>query len=227
MSSVDNKEESRWIGARLLRRLRSLVLRDSGRREPFDYKAYWQVRYERGETSGVGSHGDLANYKADTINQFMSNNHVESVIEFGCGDGNQISLTDYRRYTGLDVATSAVELCRRRFADDTSKTFLPYEPGVTLRDNPLTADLVICLDVLYHITDEDDFRATLTDILTSASKYVILYTNVDSGGGVSQHIVWRDTRSYLAEYPEFEIDRIDEQPYPDVSDAKFIFLSRR
>ena len=52
---------------------------------------FWESRYQRGETSGGGSYGRLAQFKAQTLNRFVEENEIASVIEFGCGDGHQLS----------------------------------------------------------------------------------------------------------------------------------------
>ena len=60
------------------------------RAEPFPGSdRYWETRYASGRNSGVGSYGGFAEFKAETINSFVSSCNVTSVIEFGCGDGNR------------------------------------------------------------------------------------------------------------------------------------------
>lgn len=56
---------------------------------------YWESRYATGGTSGPGSSGKLAEFKAEVLNSFVRRDNVLSVIEFGCGDGNQLSLASY------------------------------------------------------------------------------------------------------------------------------------
>src|ERR1700757_3968895 len=87
---------------------------------------YWERNYARGGTSGPGSYGALAEGKAAFLNAFVHERAVGSVIEFGCGDGHQVSLAHYPRYVGLDVSRSAIALCKRRFADDRAKSFFLY-----------------------------------------------------------------------------------------------------
>lgn len=84
---------------------------------------YWDRHYARGGTSGAGSYGPLAGAKAEFLNNFVIKNRISSVIEFGCGDGHQLSLADYPRYIGLDVSRTAIELCKRTFMDDRTKSF--------------------------------------------------------------------------------------------------------
>jgi hypothetical protein len=78
-------------------------------------KQYWQKRYASGGNSGGGSYGQLAKYKAKFIEGILTSYNIESVIEFGCGDGNQISLVEYPRYLGLDISKSAISRCRKNF----------------------------------------------------------------------------------------------------------------
>lgn len=194
---------------------------------PFDYKRYWQDRYSRGETSGTGSYGILADYKAEVINDFLEKNDITSVIEFGCGDGNQLRLMNYQTYLGLDIARSAIDLCRSIFSNDESKSFIIYEPKYFLNNGYIKADLVVCLDVLYHIIDEWEFNKTLQDIFSCASRFVILYTNVDALDSDSNHIKFRNLMPYLSRFPDFKVEEILEQKYSDLSSAKFVFLKNK
>ena len=65
---------------------------------------YWENRYERGLTSGAGSYGRLAHFKAEVLNEYVNQNKILSVVEFGCGDGAQLSLAKYANYIGLDLS---------------------------------------------------------------------------------------------------------------------------
>lgn len=69
---------------------------------------YWERRYAAGHNSGAGSYGALAEFKADVINRFVARNSVQTVIEFGCGDGAQLELADYRHYVGYDVSETVL-----------------------------------------------------------------------------------------------------------------------
>lgn len=191
----------------------------------FDYKEYWDERYRSGGDSGTGSYGDLADFKADYIHAFLAKHPVQTVLEFGCGDGNQLRLMRYPRYLGLDVSAAAVERCAKIFRDDPTKRFLVYTPGSLTNLPP--ADLVLCLDVLYHITDEEEFRTTLRDIFASAAKYVILYTSLEKPPGDEPvHIRHRDIRRALLEFPAFSERDVARFPRPEFSSASFILLER-
>ncbi|HEU4546756.1 MAG TPA: hypothetical protein VFR88_10740, partial [Microlunatus sp.] len=76
---------------------------------------YWERRYAKGGTSGAGSYGQAAEWKAEVVNGWVRDHGVTSVLDLGCGDGNQLSLADYPRYLGLDRSPTAVRACIERF----------------------------------------------------------------------------------------------------------------
>ena len=69
---------------------------------------YWELRYRRGGNSGAGSYNNLAKFKANFLNNFVIENHIKSVIEWGCGDGHQLSLASYPQYIGYDVSKQSI-----------------------------------------------------------------------------------------------------------------------
>ena len=50
------------------------------------------AEYASGGSSGPGSYGRLAAGKADFLNRFVEDHQIKTVLEIGCGDGNQLSL---------------------------------------------------------------------------------------------------------------------------------------
>jgi SAM-dependent methyltransferase len=86
--------------------------------------SYWEQRYRIGGTSGSGSSGHLAAFKAEVLNEFIRAEKITTVLEFGCGDGQQLALADYPSYFGLDVSKTSVQLCSERFRGNASKAFV-------------------------------------------------------------------------------------------------------
>ena len=77
--------------------------------------AYWNQRYVQGGDSGVGSYGRFAAFKARVLNQLFVEHGVHSVVEFGCGDGNQLASLVVDDYLGVDVSPEAMrELALQR-----------------------------------------------------------------------------------------------------------------
>ncbi|MGO4529874.1 methyltransferase domain-containing protein [Paenibacillus sp. 2TAF8] len=195
--------------------------------QSFDYIRYWEQTYRSGETSGRGSYGVLAEFKAEVVNALIQREGIHRVIEFGCGDGNQLKYMNYGEYLGMDVAASSVKQCASLYASDPSKSFMVYTPGLWFNRGFLQADLTVCLDVLYHITDEADFRATLSDVLHTSTQWVVLYTRLkEQGDSGVQTIQDRNLFHYLFDYPEFKVHEITRQRYPEQSSADFVILKR-
>jgi len=150
----------RLVPACLLRR----IFRDSA--------SYWQNRYEKGGSSGPGSAGELAAFKATVLNDFVAREGVSSVLELGCGDGRQLALAQYPRYTGIDVSPRALALCRERFADDASKNFRLLADLGEAR-----AQMTMSLDVIYHLVEDAVFEAHMAALFDRADRYVALYSS--------------------------------------------------
>jgi len=172
--------------------------------------AYWERRYTHGGTSGVGSYGDLAKSKATFLNDFVRGHGIKSVVEFGCGDGNQLSLADYPSYVGLDVSRSAVESCVRRFVDDPTKSFYLYD-GDCFADNAqlFTADLALSLDVVYHLTDDKTFEAYMAHLFAAGKRFVVIYgTNIEISD-VAPHVRHRAFSRWVDEHcPDWHLQQV-------------------
>ena len=130
---------------------------------------YWELRYQQGGTSGAGSYGQLAEFKADVLNHFVQQENVKSVMEFGFGDGNQLSLGNYPTYTGFDISHQAVTICRDKFADDKTKLFFPldeYEGEV--------ADLVLSLDVIFHLVEDEVYDHYMKQLVAATDRFLAI-----------------------------------------------------
>lgn len=150
---------------------------------------YWERRYTRGGTSGGGSYGTLAAAKAQFLNDFVANNGINSVTEFGCGDGHQLSLANYPRYVGLDVSRVAIELCKRRFADDRAKSFFLYKSACFVDHAGLfRSDLAVSLDVIYHLVEDSIFEEYMKHLFAAAGQYAIVYATDREIAGTAPHV---------------------------------------
>ena len=198
--------------------------------------AYWQLRYGAGGTSGAGSYGALAQFKAAVLNEFVAARQVASVIELGCGDGNQLRYSAYPRYIGLDVARSAIAICRDKFRDDPTKRFFFFDPECFVDSAGLfRADLALSLDVLFHLVEDSVFARYLELLFQVATRFVIIYSSNHDEVMASAHERQREFTSYVAaHFPEWRLaDKIKnrypitEYPEPLGSLADFYIYERR
>jgi SAM-dependent methyltransferase len=184
---------------------------------PFDgSREYWEERYTRGGTSGRGSYGQLAEYKAGYLNAFVREHAVRSVIEFGCGDGNQLTLAEYPEYLGLDVSRSAVQRCAARFRDDPTKSFFLYDGTAFVDRRPVfRADLALSLDVLFHLVEQDVWETYLRHLFGAAERFVIVYSNDSSEPSRDAHILSRPFTPWVADHlPGWRLEEHVPNPFP-------------
>lgn len=132
---------------------------------------YWINRYKAGGNSGAGSYNNLAEFKGEVINDFVSENNVKTIIEFGCGDGNQLKYFKFPSYIGFDISNEVLGICKKEFAGDKTKQFLHIDEASNHR-----ADLTMSLDVLYHLVEDETFDAYMIQLFDTADKYVIIYS---------------------------------------------------
>lgn len=136
-------------------------------------QSYWERRYEQGGNSGDGSYGILAEFKAEVLNNFIAENGINSVIEFGCGDGHQLGLLHCERYTGIDVSPTAIQTCTTKYGSDPTKYFLLAAPGTRYP----SAAMAMSLDVIYHLVEDDVFETYMETLFASAERFVVIYSS--------------------------------------------------
>jgi SAM-dependent methyltransferase len=187
--------------------------------EPFDSSAdYWERRYAVGGDSGVGSYGLFADFKAEVLNEFVAQQQILSVIEFGCGDGNQLTLAKYPGYLGVDVSETAIAHCLKRFRNDPTKMFLSlsaYQGEV--------ADVSLSLDVIYHLVEDAVFESHMRTLFNAGTRYVIVYASDsdDNTHNGDLHVRHRNfTRWVRAALPEWNLLAHIPNRYPYVGDYK-------
>lgn len=192
---------------------------------------YWDLRYKANGNSGSGSYGRLAQFKAEVINAFVAENQVQTVIEFGCGDGNQLNLARYKRYIGVDVSTTAIRICQDQFGSDPTKTFLHSS-----QYRGEKAELALSLDVIYHLVEDDIFEKYMTDLFGAAERYVIIYaTNSDDDVYNAAHVRHRRFTGWAERNAsDFKLMRHIPNRYPyseadpdNTSFADFFIYERR
>jgi len=88
----------------IARQLYSKLVTSKKRMKPFPgSREYWTLRYSIGGNSGAGSYGKFAEFKAEVLNAFVATHDTKSIIEFGCGDGNQLCFVNFPNYLGFDI----------------------------------------------------------------------------------------------------------------------------
>lgn len=192
--------------------VRRLVHRLRARNSEFPGSSdYWEKRYSAGGNSGSGSYGRLAHFKADVLNAFVAEHGIHSLVEFGCGDGHQLSLAQYPKYTGLDVSETAVKLCSERFKADPGKDFMLYAEEAA---KSLKAELSMSIDVIFHLVEDRVFEDYMQRLFAAAEKFVIIYSsNYDNKQSFHEKertfVKWIEQNE-----PDWKLVKKIDNPYP-------------
>lgn len=187
--------------------------------------AYWEGRYAGGGHSGAGSSGRLAAYKAEWLNHFVAAKGIHFVVEFGCGDGQQLQLARYPAYTGLDVAPSAIARCQRLFSGDETKQFALYQP-FQFKPDAVQADLSLSLEVIFHLTEDALYSLYMQHLFAASRRWVVVFSSDenDQTGGRFPHF---RPRRFTPDVPPGWIlcERV-ENPHRDISVSSFFVFEK-
>lgn len=176
---------------------------------------YWNKRYAMGQTSGDGSYGKLAEFKARYINELIASHQIRSVIDFGCGDGNQQRMIRCDDYVGFDVSEKAVSRCRKKYPHRQFETIDNYAGEF--------AELAVSLDVIFHLTDS--YLPYMRRLFNSAIRYVVIYsTNIEYPSHPSARHVRH--RRFAKNVPaSWRLVEYMPNPYPELSNSDFFVYS--
>lgn len=191
---------------------------------------YWERRYHSGGNSGAGSFNNLARFKASVVNEFVKEHDIDSVIEHGCGDGNQLKLLQISDYTGVDISREAIKRCQECYAGDSTKRFLTSE-----QFHGQCADAALSMDVVYHLTEDEVFEKYMHALFDSARHFVIIYSsNKDEQDDFQpKHVRHRKFTSWVAQNrKDWSLIKTVRNAYPYTGDdtrssfADFYFFGR-
>lgn len=153
-------------------------------------KKIWEDRYVNKGNSGFGSYQkDLYDYKLGFVRDVITQYNIKTVFDYGCGDGHVVSEIiagrDVDSYIGIDLSPYIIEQNRKKYKDKIYYTLEEYN-----FDQKETFDLVISLDVIYHIMEEAFYYETLSKLFELSKKYVLIYA-VDKDLLYSGHMHFR------------------------------------
>ena len=144
-------------------------------------KQYFNKNYASGRDSGKGSKGDYRFWKWGIINKYAEKLIKNECIDVGCGDltfwesRNFFSKTvgglrPCNNYVGIDFSDVIINRNIKKYPD---RRFILSNSGFK---QDLKADVVLCLDLLFHIVNDAEYYATLKNIIEYTKKYFFTYT---------------------------------------------------
>lgn len=160
---------------------------------------FWQSH----ETvSGPGSELRFTYRMGQELSALLQRFNISSIADAPCGDFNWMKFVDVgdRRYVGYDIVLELIERNTQLFGH--TKEFR----HLNLIENVIEmADLIICRDMLAHLTNEQIFKV-LKNFKASGSKYILVTNNVDSQENLTINRAG-DWRKLNLELPPFNFPR--------------------
>lgn len=139
---------------------------------------FWNKKYREGGSSGRGSIGLYRNWKWNKIKESIGTDY-NSLIDLGCGDltfwnhpiAKKIMRQRIFEYTGLDISDEIITKNRIRFPN---LKFFNWPAQIEFE--MVHAQIVFCLDLLFHIMNEKDFNLILENACKYTSQFLVIYT---------------------------------------------------
>jgi trans-aconitate methyltransferase len=172
---------------------------------------YWNDRYAHGGTSGEGSYNELEKkVRLEAIARFPE---ARTVLDVGCGDISHIAdilrILPNAQYTGIDISS---EIIMRNRARNIPRCRFVHAQAVT----DYEADLVLCFDVLYHISDQAEYDRMLENLNQARGLLIIVYNESTINEPSARHVIKRK----LAPFRPFE-----EVVIPSENRQKSLYIS--
>lgn len=185
----------------------------------FSVKNYWDSRYKGGGNSGWGSH-DLSsvNFKKNYVNHLISKHSTKTVVELGCGDGNQLTtFKGYEKYYGHDISDNIIGKCKTKFMGDDSKEFTNNTDVLLVRKY----DLSLSLDVIYHLVEDEVYEKYMHDLFNLSNLVCIFGTNrLESSA--APHCTHREISEFINKhYKEYKL--IDTKMFNNTKVGFFLY----
>ena len=133
--------------------------------------SFWKL----GESiSGPGSELKVTNRMRKELSALIKRFNITSMADAPCGDLNWMKYVDIGtcRYIGIDIVQELIENNARIFGDTREFRHINLLESVIEK-----VDLILCRDMLAHLTYEQIFTA-LRNFKQSGSKYLLVTTNL-------------------------------------------------
>jgi SAM-dependent methyltransferase len=150
-------------------------------------------------------------------------------LDLGCGDGNQLSLLNIPSYIGFDVSKTAIEICKLKYRNDLSKKFFLYKKNNYQKyASEFKPDLILSLDVIYHLVEDNIFDEYIINLFNYALKYILIFsTDYDMINEAIHHRDRNFSNVILSKFPNWElVEKIYNPLKGELSSADFYFYQK-
>tara|TARA_S200000501_G_scaffold284356_1_gene268624 strand:- start:1218 stop:1859 length:642 start_codon:yes stop_codon:yes gene_type:complete len=165
---------------RLYRKIIRELFRSKITKKFINSSQYWEDRYYYGGNSGSGSYYKNAAEKADYLNAKIDQLDIDTIVDIGCGDGNNLKLFKIQNYYGFDVSKTIISQNKREFKNDRSKQFLiideNFDENLSNIRNQENIKKIICVsfDVIGHLVEDEIYDNHLKSFDLVNPDYLII-----------------------------------------------------
>ncbi len=171
----------------------------------YDNLAFWEFRYRFHPELGSGI-GSRAEAKADKIEllQKLRLGENESVLDVGFGDFEVLEGFEFKDYVGIETSTEALTIAKKKRPD------LTFQLADASKVQPIKQyDTVICLEVLNHQNNREDYEKILDFLVKSTKKRLIV-------SGYNKKHEYHDTNHMVAFHEPLAKSLVDLQLFANI-----------
>jgi SAM-dependent methyltransferase len=152
-------------------------------------RGLWRNGESHGSLSGVGSELQATDGLRSELSALLASLPARSILDVGCGDFTWMQHVDLfeMKYVGVDIVPTVMEANKKAFSS-TSREFILLD---AVTDRLPTCDVVLCREVLFHLSFADGQRL-LENIRMSGALHVLLTS--DTGTAFNADIKTGDFR---------------------------------
>ena len=190
-----------------------------------DSNKYWKNRYAKGGNSGAGSYNQIAEYKGNVINNIIKSNNIESIFDFGVGDGNQLKYLKLNNvdYHGFDISNMVINNLKIKYDKKNNYHFYLENELSDL----IKCDLTMSNDVLYHLLEDSVFKLYMDKLFELSLDYVLIYSP-DYNKDYNNHVKYREFTPYIKDnHQDFELIKHYPNPLNDSNTNADFYLYRK
>ena len=165
---------------RLYRKIIRELFRSKITKKFINSSQYWEDRYYYGGNSGSGSYYKNAAEKANYLNAKIDQFDIDTIVDIGCGDGNNLKLFKIQNYYGFDVSKTIIFQNKKKFKQDRSKQFLiidkNFDENLSSIRNQKNIKKIICVsfDVIGHLVEDEIYDNHLKSFDLVNPDYLII-----------------------------------------------------
>lgn len=137
----------------------------------YTHKLWFRNKQSR---SGAGSTLEATTQLRSFLPKFLKECKAKNIMDLGCGDFHWMKEVKLPcNYIGLDIVRSVIEENKNKYADDNHHF---YHHNAVEDPLPEGADVILCREVLFHLSFEDGIQV-IKNILKSGARYLLVTTS--------------------------------------------------